>query len=374
MLLAFVIYTFVLLVSTGFSYLWIHIKNSAKISFVYKPLILILPILIVSVLLGYRYNVGTDWNNYQATYLNIINNGISFYDILHSDYEPIYLTLNAIIAFFGSPYQIFFTVIIVLYLYLLYKSFSKFSFLLPLGFFFFITTTLFNALNIQRQVLSVCIFLYSTKYILSRDIFKYFFCVTIATLCHTSSIILFPLYFITNPLFKFIDKTFVLLLLYFISFFLYDIIFDILIDLLSVFFSDNARYLRNIESIGRLAMETTTGLGVLSTKIIDVILIFYSSKLSKVYKDYKFNTLFRIFFIGVFLSNIFQLDVFLSRVPLAMESTRIFILAFLINYLLKIRKNVINYIIAISLLVLHLAIYYVGIINGAGGCSPYQFA
>lgn len=102
MLLAFVIYTFVLLVSTGFSYLWIHIKNSAKISFVYKPLILILPILIVSVLLGYRYNVGTDWNNYQATYLNIINNGISFYDILHSDYEPIYLTLNAIIAFFGA--------------------------------------------------------------------------------------------------------------------------------------------------------------------------------------------------------------------------------------------------------------------------------
>lgn len=368
MILAYIIYFFILLFLTGSAYLAKRKREYAVCSYE-----LLIPLLLVSVLMGFRYDVGTDWEQYKIYYTDILDNGLAWSKITSSTLEPLYLILNASIAFWGIPYQGFFAIIMFLHLFLLYKSFDYYKFLLPLGIFFYVTTLFCTSLNIQRQTLSICIFLFSLRYILNRQFLKYFICVAVAAMTHYSSFILFPIYFLAFDSAGFLNKRWVQIALYISSFFVFNIFLDWIMNVVSLYVP-NAKYLSNLSALGNRDMDVASGLGILANYVIDIILILFSNKLGRIYKSIGFNVLFRIFFIGVCLSNTFSIDVFLSRLPLALESLRFIILAFLTHYLFSLKKIPSAYYFGIAIVSLYFFMFVFAIKNGASGCSPFQFA
>lgn len=369
MLLTYIIYIFILTVLVYGGILgncWNH-------KYTLKNIYFLVPIIIVSLIAGFRFQVGTDWETYKGYYEDFLKGGMSWENIKYSTLEPLYLILNKVIALFNVNYQVFFTIIMFLHLILLYKSFDRYPVLLPFGLFFYITTFFFMSLNIQRQTLAICIFFYSLRYIFDHKFFKYCICISIATLIHYSSIILLPVYFLSTNFFNFLNKRWLQIALYICSFYAFNVILN-WISSFVINYVANGKYLLNLNALGNVNMGVSSGIGILVTHMIDVILIWYSPKLNSIYKDYNFNILFRIYFIGVCLSNAFGIDEFLSRLPLAMESLRFVILAFLIQYLMKDNKKITSYCTGCCILILYFLMFIVSIKNGAAGCSPFMFA
>lgn len=331
------------------------------------------PIIVISLLMGFRYQVGTDWDDYLYYYTYILNSGMSWQEIKDSTMEPLYLLMNCFFASFDLPYQGFFFFIMLLHLSLLYKTFEQYAFLLPLGMFFYFTTIFLSSLNIQRQTLSTCVFFYSLQYILNGKFVKYICCITVASLIHYSAIILYPVYFLRYDFFSFLDRRMFQFLIYVISFFIFAFMLEFILSFVSQYVS-NAKYLSNMKMLGNEEMTVSSGLGIWATHMIDLLLIFFSDRLSKAYSRYNFRIVFRIFLIGVCLSNVFGNDLFLSRIPFAMESLRFLILAFWVFYVFQIRKVVWMRVLGVGVLLIYFAMFVISIYNGASGSSPFQFA
>ncbi len=370
MLLAYSVYFFILIFVVGFAWLTIHSIQKYKFS-LWKWNVMI-PVLTISLLMGFRYDVGADWKAYLSYYVDILNCGISWQEIVDSTLEPLYWILNACIAFFNFPYQIFFAIIMFIHLILLYKSFDRSVFLLPLGLFFYFTTVFFTSLNIQRQTLAFCIFLYALRYVLNREFIKYAGCILIASLFHYSSIVLFPVYFLSLRWMKFWDSKYLMLILYVLSFLLFEYFLNIIITVLPLYIT-NTKYLQNMALLGNWNMDVDSGLGILATRCIDVLLILFSTILGRVYKNAHFNILFRIYFVGVCMANIFDVDVFLSRIPFAMVNLRFVVLAYFLYYLFHVKRSLLNYSLGGGVILLYMAMFIMKIYNGAAGCSPFQF-
>lgn len=142
-----------------------------------------------------RYYVGTDYTGYSLHQIPLVLSNM-----------PVKVELlYKYVIFFGnwlggnSTYQYIFAItnfliVMFVYLYIWQQSklseFSIFIFMFG-GFFAF-------SLSGMRQSIAVAIFLYSTKYIKSREPLKYAFFILIATLFHTSAIIYFLFYFVIN--------------------------------------------------------------------------------------------------------------------------------------------------------------------------------
>lgn len=67
----------------------------------------------------------------------------------------------------------------------------------------------FNTFNVVRQYFSAAIFLYSLKYVQSKNLVNYLICISIACMMHTSAVVLYPLYFVLNH--KYSVKIYILL-------------------------------------------------------------------------------------------------------------------------------------------------------------------
>lgn len=371
MVLAYCVYIFILVYSVGFAWLTLHCKQLRNYK-IWRWDVLI-PVLLVSLLMGFRYQVGTDWGAYLSYYIDIRDFGMTSQEVVDSTMEPLYLLLNISLASLHLPYQLFFTVIMFLHLILLYKSFDRYTFLLPWGLFFYVVTIFTTSLNIQRQTLSVCIFFFSLRYILDGKFIKYACCILVASLFHYSAIVLFPVYFLRLNGLRFFDNRLVQLLLYIVSFFLFSYALTWILAFVLQYVT-NAKYLGNLQALGNWNMDVSSGLGILATHLIDILLIFFSKDLARNYKDCGFKVLFRIFLLGVCLSNVFGIDVFLSRIPFAMESLRFLMLAFLLHYSFVIKKKEWTYVLGGSILFLYLSMFLVSISNGSSGSSPFQFA
>jgi hypothetical protein len=367
-ILTFVVYFVVLLIVVPCGY--IVSRNNEILSL--RSLFVLFPIVAISIIAGFRYQVGTDWESYCYAYEQALISRLSFEAIMTSTMEPLYIILNVVVAFLQIPYQFFFAVVMLIHLLFLYKSFKDYVWLLPLGLFFYFVSVFTTSLNIQRQTLSFCIFLFAINYYRNGNFMKYIVTVLIASCFHYSSLILFPVFFLRCKCFSFLNNRFIGISLYLISFLLFEYVLN-LINITLTGFVTNAKYLSNMSFLGNTDMEVNSGLGILIFHLIDLLIIMYSVKLSKYFECVNFKYIYRAFIIGVILANIFGNDLFLSRVPFALENLRFLMLAFLTYYMLK-RKTTLSYLCALSLITINLCTFIMAILNGHSGCSPYQFA
>ncbi|HBY86121.1 MAG TPA: hypothetical protein DEO86_09620 [Colwellia sp.] len=152
---------------------------------------LFIPFLIAAVFAGLRYDVGIDYQSYVDNF-NYILKGYP------SDFEFINKLIIELIHSVGGDVQVYFMFCAVLTNFFVYHFIKKHSqsVITSSVLYFFITFFFFASLNGVRQYLAIAIFLFSLRYILSKEIYKYAFIIVCASLFHTSAILFLPLYFI----------------------------------------------------------------------------------------------------------------------------------------------------------------------------------
>ncbi|MGE6611539.1 EpsG family protein [Peribacillus sp. NPDC076916] len=150
------------------------------------------PYLILIIITGFRYNVGTDYIGYAQNFIILQTHDIprvefTFKLIVKAAYL---LGLNQQFVF------LVYAAITYIFIFLSIKYFDQkgeyrhFIILLILQY------VLFNGFNTIRQMVAVSIFFYSLRFIVNRQFIKYFIFTLIAFLFHKASIICLIFYFL----------------------------------------------------------------------------------------------------------------------------------------------------------------------------------
>ncbi|MGO5342474.1 EpsG family protein [Escherichia coli] len=175
-------------------------KVSGKHSFFISNIFLFssaIPLLLLSTLRD--YSVGTDTLTYNALYNSL---PVSFDDFIHElgiFKESSFLILEYIIKSCNFNYTIMLLVIAIIIITLYFKAIIELSIKpeLSLLLLLFLCFYIFH-FNAARQGITVAIFFYSIKYIISRDFKKYLIFIFIGFSFHKTIILCLPLYFLFN--------------------------------------------------------------------------------------------------------------------------------------------------------------------------------
>lgn len=333
---------------------------------------LLIPLGILSFVIGGRYEVGTDWPEYFAYYQYYKEGSItSFSDILKfgENLEPLYILLMKICGFLGFSSSLFFMTIGLGIFILILGSHRDRAFLFPLLLFFFFGQMFGTSMNIIRQCIAISFFFYSLQYIGTNRLMMGLF-IAIGVLFHYSSIVLVVALIIDYKWFDFLNNKNLVLITFILTSILGVYLLPVLVNIIPVqYLSD--KYVGNFNNIDD-KMSVSSGMGILSRKIVDVILILYSTKVVNFFNDNRIKYVYRLYFIGIILSNVVGVSVYLSRLFLGLELLRIFILAYFCYYSSRsgfLKDNLIKCGIYLWIIVG----IFMGVLHGDAGCSPYNF-
>ncbi|WP_425609801.1 EpsG family protein, partial [Vibrio splendidus] len=168
---------------------FIFSKNNHISNFAYFSVFLYL-----TLLSGFRYDVGTDFSNY-LHYFYLIELG---YDDVA---EISFVYLFKFSQFIGLTEQFVFFVLalIISFGFISYfKYFCDKSGFLAIYLFFTVSIFYFASFNLVRQFTAVAIFLFSVRYIIERRMFKYILMILFSSSFHISALLMLPLYFVMN--------------------------------------------------------------------------------------------------------------------------------------------------------------------------------
>lgn len=360
---AFVVYFLILFVCTAFSSAYKSSDKSVKTIIGY-----LIPIVVVAIVLGGRYKTGSDWENYKEYYDVLCN--IPLADAFNSSLEPIYVLLNKFISFFGCGSSVFFAVVAIIQFSIIYLLFKEDKTIIPYALFIYIISNLSLDVNIVRQSLAMSLVFLASKYV-NRNKIKCALLIAIAVGFHYSALITIPIIFIDNRLFRFLDNTYFVVIIYFVSIALASLISDFLSGYIQMF-EYGYKYGQNANNLDQ-EMELSTGYGIIAKHILNLTMIFLWTKVRKYISNPFYLNVYRITVLGFFLFNIFGISVFLSRMALYYYHF-LFMIWAIICYSAFHNKAVKKYnVYVLGAVLLYLMIFAVGIYHGDGGASPYTF-
>ncbi len=364
---SYVVYIFLMFVSVFFTYAGSGYKFQYNPADFRVPLKFLFPIIIISFMVGFRYNVGVDWPGYKLYYLIIKNNVSILYD--NQQWEFSYFWINKIIALLGLNYTAMFTVVAFISWYFIFKSLDE-KFVPLLLFFIFADEFFFWSMNGVRQFVSIAIFLYSINFIILKDFKRYILLILLASTFHTSALLLIPIYFIP---YEKIWSPYVWFVLFMCSLFIGNI--SALSDSLYPFFSNIVEtfsmfkgYLSYFERGKFNASEVNLGLGYAFRIIVAFFIFYFSEKIVKEYPDSKIY--FILFFIGAIAFNLVYNYQLLGRINNYFLIMRPVVLSFIALYAFKNFKF--RY-FSVGLCCLYFIMFVNSIYKSSNMCSPYNF-
>lgn len=331
-----------------------------------KKFYLVNSLLIISVILGFRYDVGVDYLTYMSSYED--------YYIFETptNFEFGFDYLIKLCAFLGFDYYMFFAATVFLEWLFWYLAFKDNKELLPYALLFlFITSSVFDSLNIVRQSIAIAISIYSYKFIIQKSIYKYLLFVFLAFSFHFSSIILIPLYILVRNYNNtyFFDKIHVQITLYLLSWLLGPAILSKLISsFLNIF--EGLGYLSYSLFLEDMTIEIGSGIGIIFNHLVNILLLWACSYLTKKLHYNELKVYVRLFFIGSVLANLLGFNMVLSRIPLALCQVKIILLA-IVFYKIRVFSGLKN--IAYVILIAYCILFTKSILTSESQCSPYQF-
>jgi len=163
-----------------------------------SQIMFIISMLILFLVIACRYETGTDYKGYAEVYIRVNNNTLTQSD---KDWLGIgFRFICIVIGILGkNNYILMFAVIAAITIYYFGKSIYRISPSWSLSLYLLICFCLYyQCFNQSRQMMAIAITTYSYRYIKENNIKKYFFYIIIATLLHTSAIVMLPLYFIRD--------------------------------------------------------------------------------------------------------------------------------------------------------------------------------
>lgn len=316
------------------------------------------PILTISILIGFRYNVGVDYPIYKEIYESLTSINLNW-SLKNSGVEPLFTVLCVLLHKLNIPYYGMFFVMTVLPLCFFYSFLNRNKFLtVPAIIFVYMSGVFFWYMNIMRHGISFFILLYSLKYIINRSFFKYLLCVIIASGFHITSLLYIPLYILVN-FDKALFSRYLSIILYFITWIFSKSLISFLFLLATPFLE--GRYMKYINVLEDWEMSGGSGLGVLVLHISDIMLIYLSTICLEYFKKERFDIYYNIFLVGVFISNIAGMNMLLSRLPFSFVSMRFIIASFSVCYIYKHWKiTSARYKVAALICVLCYLAYFIG--------------
>ncbi len=271
---------------------------------------------ILIVLSGIRYFVGTDFENYMYAY-DIIT-PLDFANMLNTEYEVGFFVVVKMASFLGNVQYLFvlFAALTVYFLIKVIKDHKNYASLIMFVYLFSYFTGTFN---IIRQGLSVIMVCYGFKYLINRSFIKYSFMVLLASLFHTTAIIMLPIYFAVQDVNKKITKKQIFIIfLAIVAILNFNTIFSILTSI--SIFSDYDTYSQAIDSTN------------LSFILSLIMLIVYLSNAKVLISEDKKNKVYLILYIfSVIISFSGYISPFLKRVAMYFSIVDIFIIATLLK-------------------------------------------
>lgn len=256
-------------------------------------------VLVYSAFMGMRVGLGTDTMGYRQHFdLYQIKPSI-----ITSRFEYGYCFVLWVVSHLGLGKEVFMGVISFIQLFFIFKIFEDKREILPyLVIVFIISTEFVNFNGGIRQITAMCIFFYSIKFIVERNLFKFLLCVALAWSFHKSALIVIIFYPLLNKNTNLFENVKLQILLLFICILLSrtsiiaSIIgyLDMVISILGY-----SGYLERTDEIYRSDIQF--GLGFLVTIVIHFIIVFNSSKVKEYFNDEWINTAYKLFFIGTLI-------------------------------------------------------------------------
>jgi transmembrane protein EpsG len=287
----------------------------------------------------------TDFFVYKQNYYGLNDNTMSIgYSYLQHFFRYMGLDFNIFLFFFIS--------ISLLIKLIAFKNISNYWILI----FYFYLLGLFLAKEMAtlRMALAFGIFIYSIKFVIEKNFFKYFITNLIAFLFHKSAIFLIPFYFLGYIRLNFI-KTILLLIMALVI----DnnkIIENIVNSIINNNFFAGSYIWIKLQTFSNYNDGTTVGLilTVIIKKILILLIGLYTKEKYKNVADKKINIFFNYMFIGIFLLFLLGNSIIWAAAMRFSVYFSIFELIILVYFIFSF-KNKIN-----RLLVFLLSILYVG--------------
>lgn len=147
---------------------------------------------------AFRDNVGADYNGYKNAFLHVNAGNLSIYEKRWLSIG--YRILCQIIGIIShNNYILMFAVVGGITIYFFYRAIYEVSIHWGLSVFLFISFCLYyQCFNQVRQMMAMAITTYAYRYIQEEKSMKFFLCVGIATLFHTSAIVMLAVYIVRN--------------------------------------------------------------------------------------------------------------------------------------------------------------------------------
>ncbi|WP_208107140.1 EpsG family protein [Halanaerobium congolense] len=318
-------------------------------------------LLFISTVLGFRYDVGTDFMSY-IHFFERYKFGINPPD-LEFGYElinklTIYLGLDSWFVFFISAFLINFLILKTI------KNNSN-NFLLSV-IILFGTGFIFLQINIIRQSIAIAFTFYGAKYIVSRDFKKYILFCVLGMMFHFTAFIMIPFYWIANIKW---NKT-ILLLGLFLSLILFlqpNILNVIVKKFLEMFTIPEYEYY--IKIIFEKSGGVNSGYRVIFEGLFAFIFILLTPK--EMYKYIKGKIYFNFFALSYMSNMLFGRFYVVSRVTLYFS---IFQTLFFPYFIYNIPANKKNKALLATLTMIYFSFWTVWAINGnSHDILPYKF-
>lgn len=227
---------------------------------------------IIFLFLALRYNFGNDYRGYFDSFLDI--NRYASIDLRYKSagFEPGWKLLCRVFKPFG-----FFAMTAVLALinsFIYYRFIKKY---VPLKYYWlavflyvFSPGLMLIHSSAMRQSLAIVLFIFSLDYLYKKDAIRYFLCIGLASLFHTSALILLPVYLLSFLNWKITKVTGVFILSIFVSIFLYaKFISFYLNQFINIYFEQYKGY-GDLELI-----KLGTGLGVAFNVFLFLLVLYY---------------------------------------------------------------------------------------------------
>lgn len=238
--------------------------------------------------LALRYNFGNDYSNYLKSFLDINEQNKINYFSNENYFEIGWVFLIRLFKPFG-----FFIMIVALALFNSVIYFRLIKKYVPVNYywlavFFYIFTPSFMLIqcSAMRQSIAIALFLFALDYIYNRNAIKYFLLMGIASLFHTSALILIPVYFLGLSNWKMNNKIMFITFSIFISLFIFMDFFKPLLDqFISNYFVKYEVY--NAEG------KVNSGLGIIYLSFLLLNVLYYGK-----FQTNEFVMMFKIATIG----------------------------------------------------------------------------
>ena len=284
-------------------------------------------ILILVIISGTRYKIGTDYDHYTNIFNLIRSNQGSYVEFGYELFNyPFFLfgDLGIYVLFFVSS-----TIIIFSFDYFIKGNFDNNKYFM--AWFLFLTTgILFSSFNAIRQYLAIAIFIFSLKDLYSKKYYRYLMMVLIAAQFHTSAYILLlilPMRILLNLNPKFFKKTVIFIYILSLVFLVLDfreilkMIWFVVPDrwqwyIVSDFFNS-----RNVSAIVKQVLPNILVISLLLPKGLSIL----RTKVNSNEIDY---IRFSLFIIFVSLSNVFYGIMVLQRFIYYFEIFYVYVIVF----------------------------------------------